>query len=128
MINKILIALIFSITPSLVKATPVIKITCEDYNLTTINFAVTKTYETSFCKDDNKDISNKYYYLGSMRKNNSDYFTLLPVISWASNFYVAENEGHYYIFNATGATPVFSIYKGKELLDSEFIETIVINN
>lgn len=115
-----------------VKAVPVLQIDCSDYGLTTLSKSVTKSYKFFFCVDKESKPS-RYYYLGGMRKNNNDYFTLLPITNWGDGYFRAVNKEYSYISmpscspnNVLNYCPeyepdMFYIYQGKKLLDSEVI-------
>lgn len=126
----LLLSTLLSIAPK-VKAAPIVKVSCEDYKMEEVYKKRTKSYEFSLCINP-EESNHAYYYLGGMRKNNSDYYTLLPVTNWGLDYFVVEVEEFSYIlepscgpnnikvFYCKEYTPsTFSIYQGKKELDSE---------
>lgn len=126
------LALFFLLITPKVNSQTVLKIDCSDYGLKTISESMTKTYKFFLCEDDS-EYPSKYYYLGGMRKNNSDYFTLLPMVSWSDNYFRAVNDEFFYV-KAPACSPLndlyfcpkptpetFYIYQRETLLDSEVV-------
>ena len=114
-----------------VQASTIVQINCNDYEMEEVFTKNTKTYVFSLCLLP-EESNHAYYYLGGTRKNNEDLFTLLPASNWGLDYFVVEDNGFFYklipgcgpneieIFKCSNKTPaIFSIYKGKKLLDSE---------
>lgn len=114
---------------------PHINISCENYGLKSVYKFLTQDYVYYYCWDTSVQNHNgqTYYYLGGMRKNNSDNFILLPISGWGDGYFHAEN-GEYSYTHMPPCSPsnmlntcypsqpaTFYIKKGTKTLDKQIV-------
>lgn len=118
-----------------VEAQPHLNISCENYGLKTMRKYLTQDYVYFFCWDTSvhNHYGQTYYYLGGMRKGNTDHFILLPIEEWGDGYFSASNNGYRYV-NSPPCYPgallnecypaqpqTFTIYKGNTIIDRQVV-------